>query len=101
MSVPKNRMPPIHPGEILRDELTELGLSANAFGRAIGVPGNRISMILAGKRSISAETALRFARFFGTGAKFWLNLQQSYDLKTAEHAHGRAVEREVKPRAAA
>jgi addiction module HigA family antidote len=81
--------------------LAELGLSANAFGRAIGVPGNRISMILAGKRAVSAETALRLARFFGTTARFWLNLQQSYDLKMAERAFGRAVEREVRPRAAA
>jgi addiction module HigA family antidote len=71
---------PIHPGEILADELTELGISASELARQIKVPANRISQILSGKRSITADTALRLGRWFGTGPKIWLNLQQAYDL---------------------
>lgn len=75
---------PIHPGEILVDELTELGLSAAELARQINVPANRISQIIAGKRSITADTALRLGKWFGTGPKLWLNLQQAYDLDVAE-----------------
>ncbi len=71
---------PIHPGEILTDELAELGFSAAELARQIKVPANRISQILSGKRSITADTALRLGRWFGTGPKIWLNLQQAYDL---------------------
>lgn len=74
---------PIHPGEILTDELTELGISATELARQIKVPANRISQILSGKRSITADTALRLGRWFGTGPKIWLNLQQAYDLDVA------------------
>jgi addiction module HigA family antidote len=74
---------PIHPGEILADELTELGISASELARQIKVPANRISKILSGKRSITADTALRLGRWFGTGPKIWLNLQQAYDLDVA------------------
>ena len=74
---------PIHPGEILADELTELGISASELARQIKVPANRISQILSGKRSITADTALRLGRWFGTGPKIWLNLQQAYDLDVA------------------
>ncbi len=74
---------PIHPGEILADELTELGISAAELARQIKVPANRISKILSGKRSITADTALRLGRWFGTGPKIWLNLQQAYDLDVA------------------
>ena len=74
---------PIHPGEILADELTELGISATELARQIKVPANRISKILSGKRSITADTALRLGRWFGTGPKIWLNLQQAYDLDVA------------------
>jgi addiction module HigA family antidote len=74
---------PIHPGEILADELTELGISATELARQIKVPANRISQILSGKRSITADTALRLGRWFGTGPKIWLNLQQAYDLDVA------------------
>lgn len=77
-------MRPIHPGEHLRDELDYLGLSANAFAAALGVPTNRITSILNGKRAITADTALRLARYFGTTPQLWLNLQNSYDLKIAE-----------------
>jgi len=74
---------PIHPGEILADELTELSISATELARQIKVPANRISQILSGKRSITADTALRLGRWFGTGPKIWLNLQQAYDLDVA------------------
>jgi len=96
----KNQMPPIHPGEILQDELSELGLSANAFAKALGVPTNRITMILKGQRGVSADTALRLSRYFGTSPKFWMNLQQSYDLKIIQRKNGSEIERVVQPRAA-
>jgi antitoxin HigA-1 len=93
-------LPPTHPGEILRDELAELGLSANAFAAKIKVPTNRITEILAGRRSITAETALRLGRFFGTSAQFWMNLQANYDLKAAAASSGKDIVRQVRPRAA-
>ena len=68
---------PIHPGEILKDELAELGMSGAALARQIKVPANRISKIIAGKRNITANTALRLGKWFGTSAAFWLNLQTS------------------------
>lgn len=71
---------PIHPGEILAEELAELHMSASELAKNIHVPPNRISQILAGKRSITAETALRLGKWFGTGPHIWLNLQQTYDL---------------------
>ena len=79
-------MPPIaiHPGEHLAEELKELGISASEFARKLGVPTNRITAILNGQRSITADTALRLARFFGTSPNFWLNLQNQYDLRIAE-----------------
>src|SRR5688572_26608506 len=81
----KNAMRPVHPGEVLRHEFLEpLDMSANALASAIAVPANRVSLILAGKRSVTADTALRLARAFGTSAEFWLNLQQAYDLRVAE-----------------
>ena len=73
-------MRPIQPGEILRDELEELSLTTNAFAKELSVPTNRITSILNGRRSITADTALRFARYFGTTPEFWLNLQSAYDL---------------------
>ena len=99
--MPVNRLPPIHPGEILKEEfLIPLGMSANALARALHVPPNRITAILTGNRSITADTALRLARFFGTTAQLWVNLQASYDLKIAEAEIGREIEQEVRPRAA-
>jgi addiction module HigA family antidote len=81
----RNAMRPIHPGEVLREEfLTPMDLSANALAQALGVPPNRISLILAGERGVTADTALRLARAFGTTPEFWLNLQQSYELRLAE-----------------
>ena len=76
-------MPPIHPGEILSDELAELNIAAARLARAIQVPPNRITQIIAGKRSISADTALRLGKWFGTGPRLWLNLQQAYELDLA------------------
>ena len=88
---------PIHPGEILREELTGLGMSANALALALHVPANRISQILNGRRNITADTALRLAQFFGTAPEFWLNLQKSYELRLAERKSGKAIRRRVKP----
>lgn len=70
---------PIHPGEILADELKELGLSAAELGRLIEVPANRVSQIVAGKRNITADTALRLGHYFGTSPGLWMNLQQTYE----------------------
>jgi antitoxin HigA-1 len=84
---------PIHPGEILADELEEIGLSAAQLARTIEVPANRISQIIAGKRSVTADTALRLARYFGTSADFWMNLQKAYDLDLARQAMGKTIER--------
>lgn len=95
---PKNGMRPVHPGEILRDELQTIDLSANALSKALGVPVNRITAILNGQRGITADTALRLARYFGTTPQLWLNLQQSYELRRAEIAVGRQITECVQPR---
>ena len=84
-------MAPIHPGEHLAEELKEMGLSAAAFSRQIGVPTNRITQILNGHRSITGDTALRLAHFFGTSAEFWLNLQSLYEIRIAEQKSGKAI----------
>jgi addiction module HigA family antidote len=89
MNAPKNGMRPIHPGEVLREEfLAPFEMSANALAQAIGVPANRVSAIVGGERSITADTALRLARAFGTTAEFWMNLQQAFELRTAERDKG-------------
>ncbi len=90
---------PIHPGEILSDELAELSLSASALARQIKVPPNRISQIIQGKRAITGETALRLGHWFGTNPQFWLNLQSQYDLRLAEAEAGKEV-RKLPTRAA-
>ena len=95
-----NAMRPIHPGEILRDELAERGLSANALARALGVPANRITGILNGTRALTADTALRLARCFGTSPEFWMNLQQAYELRRAQLKNGTVIKRTVRPAAA-
>lgn len=95
--LPINGLPPMHPGEILREEfLVPLNLSANALARELHVPPNRISAILREKRGVTADTALRLGRFFGTTAQLWLNLQSSYDLKIAEEALSGRLEQEVR-----
>ena len=97
----KNGMRPVHPGEVLREELDELGLSANALSKALGVPVNRVTMILNGQRGVSADTALRLARFFGTTPQLWLNLQKTWELRQAEIAAGREIAERVTPRQSA
>jgi addiction module HigA family antidote len=92
---------PIHPGEILREEFLEpVGISAYALAKAISVPRNRVTGILHGERAITADTALRLARFFGTSPDFWLGLQMDYDLENARAALGARLDHEVTPRAA-
>jgi len=89
------------PGNLLHQEFMEpLGLSANALARALHVPPNRITAILRGQRAISADSALRLARYFGTTAEFWLNLQTDYDLRRARRDQAAQIEDEVDPRAA-
>jgi addiction module HigA family antidote len=93
-----NKLAPIHPGEILREEfMTPHGLSQNALARALNVPPRRINEIVMEKRSITADTALRLARFFGTSAEMWAGLQADYDLRLARHEKARAIERDVEP----
>jgi len=95
-----NKMRPIHPGEQLQDELDETGMSGAAFAAAIHVPANRITEILRQKRGITADTALRLARYFGTTADYWINLQKAYELRLAEQNVGKKIKKTVKPRAA-
>ena len=90
--------PAIHPGEILADELEELGLSASELARSLHIPTNRITQILNGQRGITADTALRLGRWFGTGAELWLNLQKSYELRSAEQLSGEEIQKTIKPR---
>ncbi len=88
-----DKLPPIHPGEILREDfMLPLGLSSNALARAIGVTPARINEIVRERRGITAETALRLARFFGTSVDLWMNLQQRYDLERAKDRLGDSLE---------
>lgn len=90
---------PIHPGEILWEEFMKpLGLSQNQLGRALNVPPRRINELVHGKRRVSADTALRLGRYFGTSARFWLGLQMQYDLDEAEDCQGGAIASQVRPR---
>jgi antitoxin HigA-1 len=96
----KNKMRPIHPGEIVREDFTvPLGLCANALARALGVTPARINDILRQRRGITGDTALRLARYFRTDPQSWLNLQSAYDLRLAEIAASKTIDRQVKPRA--
>lgn len=95
-------LPPVHPGEILRDDLMgPLGLSINRLARDLRVPVTRVSEIVNGRRSITADTALRLARYFGSTAQFWLNLQVAYDLEVATRISVDRILRDVHPREAA
>jgi addiction module HigA family antidote len=85
--------PPIHPGEILADELKEIGVSPTELARQIDVPPNRISEIIRGRRSITGDTALRLGHWFGASAQFWVNLQTAYDLRVAADKAGDAIEK--------
>lgn len=94
----KNKMRPVHPGEILREEfLAPLGMSAHALAMALHVPATRINDIVRERRSVTPDTALRLAQFFDTTAEFWLNLQSSFDLKQAEHENGHLIRQEIRP----
>lgn len=95
-------LPPVSPGEILLDDfLVPMGITRYRLAKDIGVPQRRIDEICAGKRAISADTALRLARFFGTDAQSWMNLQAAYDLERAEEQLAESIVRQVKPWGAA
>jgi len=97
----KNGMRPVHPGEILREEyLIPMDMSVHALSQALRVPATRLHEIVKARRSITPDTALRLARYFGTDAQSWLNLQMSYDLKIAEAELSDKIEREVAAMAA-
>ncbi len=96
-----NKLRPIHPGEVLREEfLGPLGMTAHALAQALRVPAPRVNDLVRERRSVTPDTALRLARYFDTTPRFWLNLQASYDLKIALREAGKRIEREVEPRAA-
>src|ERR1700689_2868431 len=89
------RLQPLHPGEVLKELLIEAGLTANALALALRVPANRIGGIVKGQRGITGDTSLRLARYFGTSAQMWMNLQAKYDLDRAEDALAERIEAEV------
>lgn len=93
----KKLLPPVHPGENLKDVMDAHGLNANRLAVAIGVPNNRILAIVAGQRGISGDTALRLARFFGSTPDFWMNLQSHYEIELARAEAGDEIVRTVKP----
>jgi addiction module HigA family antidote len=98
----KDRLPPIHPGEIVREEfLAPLGMSAHELAMALRVPATRINDIVNERRGITADTALRLSRYFGTTSRFWMNMQASWELEVAEDHLGKAARRDVLPRNAA
>jgi addiction module HigA family antidote len=94
----KNGMRPVHPGEVLlEDFLKPLGMSVNALAKALRVPAPRINDVVRGRRGVSADTAMRLARYFGGDARSWLNLQTAHDLRVAEISNAKRVAREVSP----
>jgi addiction module HigA family antidote len=94
----KLKIPKVHPGEVLLEEfLKPLEISQNRLGRELGVPRRRINEIVLGKRSVTPDTALRLARYFGTSERFWLGLQMDFDLEAARSELAEIIEREVKP----
>lgn len=97
MTKPIDNLPPIHPGEFLKDEIEALGVSARTFATRIHVPHNAVTEIMKGERSISAKMAIKLGRVFDTSAQYWLNLQTIYELKTAQAAMG---DEEIEPFAA-
>ena len=95
------RLPPVHPGEILRDDFLEpMQISVYTLAQVIKVPRSRVNDIVLGRRGITTDTALRLARYFGTTPEFWINLQARYDLEVADRTLRRRIEREISPRAA-
>ena len=94
----KNGMRPVHPGEILREDyLLPLGMSANALSKALNVPAPRVNDIVRERRGITADTAMRLARYFGGDARSWMNLQTAYDLRLAEIENAKRIKREIIP----
>lgn len=101
LSAPQNRMRPVHPGEILREDyLKPLGLSANALSQALKVPASRINDIVLERRGITVDTAMRLVRYFGGDVQSWMNLQTAYEIKVAEQALAKKIKDEVQPLAA-
>jgi addiction module HigA family antidote len=92
---------PIHPGDYIAETLEELDISAREFAIALDVPANRITDIIRGRRGVTADTALRLGRWLDTGPDVWMNLQKTWELRTAEHEHGSEIERTVRSRAVA
>lgn len=88
---------PVHPGRVLKAELEELGMSANAVALSLRIPANRLTDLINGKRSVSVDTAMRLGRFFGTSAQMWMNLQTGYDLQIAEDLHADRIAADVQP----
>jgi addiction module HigA family antidote len=102
MSKKNGRLPAVHPGEVLREDLMKpLGLTVSGLARELKIPVNKMSEIVNGRRALNADTALRLSRYFGSTPEFWINLQSSYDLRTTIHASANRIEREVRPRKAA
>jgi addiction module HigA family antidote len=102
MTMFKNGMRPVHPGEILREDfLIPLGLSANALAKALSVPAPRINEIVRKRRGVTADTAMRLARYFGGDARSWMNLQAAYDLRVAEVKDAQRIRKEILPLSAA
>ena len=98
--MPAKKLPPVHPGEVLREEfLAPMEISQYRLAKDISVPARRINEIVHGKRSVTADTALRLSRYFGTSERFWLNLQTGYDLDIEKDRLGDRLEAEVLPRA--
>ena len=98
----KNGMRPVHPGEVLlEDYIQPMGISVNALAKALHVPYSRLREVVDGNRGISADTALRLERYFGSEAQGWLNLQSAYDLRIAEKAAGKVIQKEIAPLALA
>ena len=103
MTIEKNPMknplkrPPIHPGWILKSEIEEIGMSAHMVALALRIPANRLTEIINGRRAISADTAMRLGRFFGTSALFWMNLQSHYELQLAEDRSSERIALDVQP----
>jgi addiction module HigA family antidote len=94
----KNGMRPVHPGEVLKEEyLVPLGMSVNALAKALSIPTPRLNDVVRERRGLSADTAMRLARYFGGDARSWLNLQAAYDLRVAEIANAQRIKREIKP----
>ena len=95
------KLPPVHPGELLKETLEDLGISMNRLAQALHVPANRISAIVAGQRAVTGETALRLARYFNTTPGYWIGMQAQFDLETARDEWDAKIQSEVSPRQAA